>query len=288
MSKIEWTDVTWNPITGCTKVSEGCRNCYADRMHGRFSNRPFGEVTIHSDRMKQPDHWRKPRAVFVCSMGDLYHKDVPVAVILDVFDVMRRNPQHTFIVLTKRADRMPQIAPYVGAVLPNVVLGVSVEDQRAANDRVLHLLQTPAARRIVSYEPALGQVDFWCLNDGSWYDAEGAELYNALSGTAYWRNGDHGLGGGPKLDGVICGGESGPGARPMDLGWARSMRDQCSVERVPFFFKQWGEYIPHGMDCRRVGKKAAGRILDGRTHDDLPWTLHNTTPRDGGETGGET
>lgn len=294
-SKIEWTDATWNPVTGCAKVSDGCRNCYADRMHNRFSSVPFTKVVLHHDRLDNPLHWRKPRAVFVCSMSDLFQPSVPLEFIAAVFTTMAQARQHTFIVLTKRPDRMfTVIAGWQvcgltlreghGAVLPNVVLGVSVENQKAADDRIPHLLKTPAARRVVSYEPALGPV-----------------VFRGLSG----------------LSGIICGGESGPGARPMHPRWVKSARDQCAEADVAFFFKQWGEWAPawragealaecqqagsrqfpagcavHKWPCGelswRIGKKAAGRLLDGRTHDDLPWTLHNTTPRDGGETVGDT
>lgn len=304
-TKIEWATDVWNPVTGCTKVSAGCANCYAERMAPRFNGvihpAPFSTVVLHPDRLEQPLHWRKPRRVFVCSMGDLFHPDIDGNFRSSVWHIMGRCPQHTFMVLTKRADRLWVIRePYYGT-LPNVWLGVSVEDQAAADERIPLLLQTPAAVRFVSVEPMLGAVNLWALRDGSWYDAEGATRYNALTGAAWWGGtGDHGLGGGPKLDWIICGGESGPGARPMHPDWPRSPRDQCGAAGVPFLFKQWGEFVSvGGHSCtgdfgvwpdgsyhrlvggewpalgraalmRRVGKKSAGRLLDGREWDEYP------------------
>lgn len=333
-SKIEWTDEVWNPTTGCAKVSEGCRNCYAERMAGRFwGARKFTDVQLHRDRLEQPLHWRKPRRVFVDSMSDLFHEDVPFEFIAAVFGVMASAHRHTFQVLTKRPARAREFFEWledmaeftadasrdsvtnlwrchvavscaknyganvtgcrVSWPLDNAWLGVSVEDQETANARIPLLLQTPAAVRFLSAEPLLGEVRLWALNDGAWYDKEGANRYNALKGSAWWTpRGDHGLGGGPKLDWVICGGESGPGARPIDPQWVRALRDDCIRYRVPFFFKQWGEWgprpngdwretdrhwfedpygePPHGHAVYRVGKKAAGRELDGRTWDQFP------------------
>lgn len=246
-SKIEWTDATWNPVTGCDHVSAGCDNCYAERIATRFG-RPFiGAVECHPERLDLPLHWRKPRRVFVNSVSDLFHPDVPDQFIADVFDVMACHgpiARHTFQVLTKRPQRMAALLNrwadeegYVGA--PNVWLGVSVENQRYADLRIPYLLATPAAVRFLSVEP----------------------LLNAVSLTG-WLNGGFGAvyPGAPDLDWVIVGGESGRGARPMDAAWARNLRDECVAAEVAFFFKQWG-----GLSA-----KANGRELDGRTWDEYP------------------
>lgn len=321
-TNIEWATHTWNPVTGCTKVSEGCRNCYAERMVQRLGSRvharevlpngdgtwrdgedlPFGRVAWHHNRLDQPLHWRKPRRVFVCSMSDLFHPDVPDTFIRAVFTTMAVSRRHTFLVLTKRPERMLALKRHwaevgltiregFGAVLPNVWLGVSVENQATADERIPHLLQTPAAVRFVSCEPMLGPIALW-------HRMYGGHLLNMAP-----------VVNGPGLQWVICGGESGPGARPMHPDWARSLRDQCAAAGVPFFFKQWGEWAPAlvrqeegwlggacfdipgggtaaapraGINGRRyrrldrqvvavrVGKKAAGRELDGRTHDEFP------------------
>ncbi len=279
-SKIEWTDATWNPVTGCTPVSTGCANCYAKRMakrlagrHGYPKTNPF-TVTVHLDRLEEPLRWRKPRMVFVCSMGDLFHDDVPGDVIDKVFAVMELAPQHTFQVLTKRPHHM---ATYLNArgfglnPLPNVWLGTSVEDQSLAHYRIPYLLNCPAVVRFLSCEPLLGPLPNLNLDGIHW---------------------------------VIVGGESGPGARPMNSDWARDIRNQCQAAGVPFFFKQWGAYVPeqqnpaaltartaktamyvdpdgntrpariggrgHAATVQRVGKKAAGRLLDGREWNEMP------------------
>lgn len=242
-SNIEWTDETWNPIVGCSKVSAGCKHCYAERMAKRLvamgaekylgtvgeDGHWTGQTNMSHDDLNIPFRWRKPRRVFVNSMSDLFHESIPDEFIADVFHVMAVTPWHTYQVLTKRADRMRSWATCaasrcLGVIpwphlwpLPNVWLGVSVEDQAAAYARIPDLLQTPAAVRFLSCEPLLGPVDlghFLCH---------------------YWRKG---LTLGNYLDWVICGGESGPGARPMHPDWARSLRDQCQEAGVPFFFKQ--------------------------------------------------
>lgn len=233
MTKIQWTDKVWNPVTGCTKVSAGCKNCYAERIAGRrlpaggFVDRAFTDVRCHPERLDAPLRWRKPRRVFVNSMSDLFHEDVPAQFIGNVFNVCSRCPQHTFQVLTKRPERMRRI---IGAVPPppNVWLGVSVEDQATADERIPLLLQTPAAVRFVSYEPALGPVRLTSITDGTF-------------GRDALRVDDNSLGWPEKhIDWVIVGGESGPGARPCDVAWVRSVVEQCRAAGVPCFVKQLG------------------------------------------------
>ena len=245
-TKIEWTDATWNPITGCSKVSPGCKNCYAARMAKRLAGRfgypaddPF-RVTLHEDRLDAPLRWRKPRRAFVCSMGDLFHHDVPGEWIADVYSVMHEMSSvgHVFQVLTKRADRMMRaVSALVGGDVPppGIWLGVSVEnnDQR---HRIDHLLDTPAAARFVSVEPMLGPVG----------------LLDWIPDT---HDGHPDPRGGPWISWVICGAETGPGARPMERWWARDLRDQCKAAGVPFFFKR-------GSD--------GSRRLDGLMYEEMP------------------
>lgn len=236
-SAIEWTEASWNPVTGCTKVSPGCDHCYAERITERFHGPgSFTEVKLHPDRLNLPLRWRKPRRVFVNSMSDLFHQDVPDEFIGSVFEVMAKTPQHTYQVLTKRHRRMLSLLrrwagegtrhdwagpgtavfrrhdmAWVGPIpwsLPNVWLGVSVEDQRWADIRIPALLDTPAAVRWLSCEPLLGSVDL----------------------RKYLRY----------IDWVVVGGESGPGARRMDPAWAQAIVDQCALAGVPVFVKQLG------------------------------------------------
>jgi protein gp37 len=281
-SKIEWTETTWNPVTGCTPISEGCQNCYAARYakrgigdfrgdvtHGDepiLTKRDFSDVRLHSDRLEHPLHWRKPRKIFVCSMGDLFHENVPDEFIAAIFAAMSRAPQHVFQVLTKRPARMRQwlkrcgdgdtlgwithdgTAPRayngLGIIvgrsdqwpLPNVWLGVSCENQAAANERIPMLMQTPAAVRFVSVEPMLGPVNLTkkigqfsdCpeCGDGVHVDEDGCCYHCGRDVMHYGANW------------VICGCESGPGRRPAETDWIRSVRDQCSSAEVPFFLKQ--------------------------------------------------
>jgi len=296
-TKIEWAEATWNPVTGCTKISPGCEHCYAERMAKRLRGRcgypadePF-RVTVHPDRLDEPRRWRKPRLIFVCSMGDLFHEDVPLDVIWQVYRVMRDTPRHRYMVLTKRPERMADIVCRRVAwesLLPNVWLAVTVEGPEQLW-RVPLLLQCPAEVRFVSHEPALvGPVDW-----APWLpDAPGQN------------KGDiHPCG----IDWLISGGESGPGARPTHPDVFRADRDQCTAAEVPFFFKQWGEWRPplegesydtsrgragrppayivgrdgtcrcfesddidHGTVMLRVGKKSAGRLLDGVEHNGMP------------------
>ncbi len=306
-TKIEWTDATWNPVTGCSVVSPGCTNCYAMKLAGgRLRNHPSrvgltepskagpvwtGEVRLNEEWLDQPLHWREPRRVFVCAHGDLFHEAVPDEWIDGVFAVMALCPQHTFQVLTKRperakdylsvgatcirvgirheAERLFGVDP--GAVtkpLPNVWLGVSVEDQARANGRIPLLLETPVAVRFVSAEPLLGPVAI--------FDMDGpVDVPDGVPSPIHW---------------VIVGGESGPGARPMHPEWARGLRDQCQAVGVPFFFKQWGTWVPNDAAFRadvvpsavrhpwgrcqpamaHVGKRLGGRHLDRRTWDEYP------------------
>ena len=303
-SKIEWTDATWNVVTGCEKVSPGCDNCYAETFAERWRGIPGHhfetgfDVTLRPERMMLPLKWRKPKRIFVNSMSDLFHKDVPDSYIAEVFSVMARTPQHTYQVLTKRHGRMrsllsrpsfrDNLAHLADWPLPNVWLGVSVEDQKHANLRIPALVDTPAAVRFLSCEPLLGPID---LKQA--VRTLGSERGHGLTASFVHAGGCcrkfHGI------DWVIVGGESGRGARPMSPDWARSLRDQCETADVPFLFKQWGEYQPtdwkvigrpsdrrnvlvgdpiddlgHRWEMRRVGKGKAGRELDGRTWDEFP------------------
>jgi len=318
LTPIEWTDRVWNPLRGCARVSEGFRNCYAERVAWRFGSKPgtpyhglvqmtsqgpkwTGKLQLVHTALNEPGFWKKPSRVFVNSMSDLFHEAVPDEFIEKVFVVIARHPQHTFQVLTKRPQRMHDImvrwqsrgwmrAQDYG-MPANVWLGVSVEDQAAADERIPLLLTTPAAVRWVSAEPLLGPVDFTNITAAR---PRGVEQWDALR-----RQYDDEIGGGgPRVDWVVVGGESGPGARPMHPGWARSLRDQCEAAGVPFFFKQWGEWLPVELpsdeecytedgseralegrirvqrvgyqDMARVGKKAAGRLLDGVEHNRFP------------------
>lgn len=234
-TKIEWTDESWNPVTGCVKVSPGCKYCYAERFAERFrgtAGHPYAtgfDPTPRPDRLEQPFRWRSPRMVFVNSMSDLFGEFVADKYIGQVFDVMRRTPQHTYQVLTKRADRMREWVaqqPWV-AKASNIWLGVSVEDRKHGVGRIEVVRRTPAAVRFLSIEPLLEALPPLDLDGIHW---------------------------------VIVGGESGPGARPMEAQWVRDIRDRCRRAAVPFFFKQWGG----------VQKARRGRLLDGRTWDEFP------------------
>ena len=291
-TKIEWTEATWNPITGCSVTSPGCTNCYAMKLAGtRLRNHASragltidtkagpvwtGEVRFNEQWLDQPLRWKRPRMIFVCAHGDLFHESVPDEWIDRVFAVMARCPQHTFQVLTKRSARMLKYlsdptareaidtrTDYSTAwPLPNVWLGVSVEDQSRADERIPDLLATPAAVRWLSCEPLLGPVDLsdWmiCPNarDGLSMDPSTGE-YECCTQCDFT-----GIGLCP--DWVVAGGESGPGARPMHPDWARSLRDQCEAASVPFFFKQWGDHLP-GEIFHPESKRGAGAVhwLDG-------------------------
>ena len=284
-SKIEWTDATWNPVMGCTPASPGCAHCYARSMMARYAGRkgyPVSPdaVTLFPARLDQPLHWNKPRKIFVCSMSDLFHPDVPDYFVGDVFTVMRQASQHTFQVLTKRADTMLEFInrEFGGRVPDNVWLGVTAENQEQADKRIPLLLRIPAAVRFVSIEPMLGPVNLRAIRNGSYYiDARtGRHHHGQWCGEAPHKS-NH-------IDWVICGGESGPQARPMRPDWARSLRDQCTEAGVSFFFKQWGTWVPtdqyditdsadyyvYGVNfshSRRVGKV---HTLDGVEYKQFP------------------
>jgi protein gp37 len=257
-TSIEWTDATWNPVTGCTKVSQGCKNCYAERVFLRayhnhvvtdkngFSRyREFTDVQTHPARLDQPLRWKKPRRIFVNSMSDLFHEDVPVDFIVRVFEVMSACPQHQFQVLTKRPGRIGPILYgkeggwYLGSgdLLPNVWLGISAEDQATADERIPILFQTPAAVRFASLEPLLGPIDLFHVKEQTT-----GLTFNAVSkkeGIAFRTSG---------LDWVIVGGESGPGARPCNVQWIRDIIAQCRAAGAPCFVKQLGAYAVHPPD----------------------------------------
>ncbi len=310
-SAIEWTDATWNPVraknrkTGaigwhCEHVSEGCRNCYAETWNRRLGtgldykpgHMPAISVFLDPVALEKPLHWKRPRKIFVCSMTDLFAGFVKDEWLLRIFHVMARCPHHIFQVLTKRPERMrDQVLGIWGTPPPHVWFGVSVEDQMTANVRIPLLLATPASKRFLSCEPVLKEID---LERGGW------SFLGRIKGPQGRRY--------EKIDWVIAGGESGPGARPMHPDWVRNLRDQCAARGVPFFFKQWGEWFPGeledngskivarpdvdhdanadtwefrhcdfhtfpapdftGMLC--VGKKRAGRLLDGVEHNGFP------------------
>lgn len=342
-TSIEWTDATWNPVTGCTKVTPGCDNCYAETFAERWrgtAGHHFEngfDLTLRPDTLTLPLRWRKPRKVFFNIMSDLFHADVPDEYIARVWALMALTPQHTYQILTKRHGRMRALLSSsafrtaceeaqarlvhdestpmpsyerkakmsqswsAADPLRNVWLGVSVEDQARADLRVPALLQTPAAVRFLSCEPLLGPVDLY----GPIIPGRGRPTLT------YWLTGRPGpdtananttadgitmapCTTGPRLNWVIVGGESGPGARPMSPDWVRSLRDQCTASNVPFLFKQWGAYQPtgymgigtrpkgrtlvgdpiddhgHRWEMRRVGKGRSGRELDGRTWNEFP------------------
>ena len=274
-TKIDWTDKVWNPVTGCAKIGSGCLNCYAERMTRRFW-KAWGcepppnhfKVQLHPERLEQPLHWKKPRRIFVNSMSDLFHDDVPFGFVNKMWGVVVRCPQHAFQILTKRParmraffDQLPGRDVYEKRTwCKNVHLLVSASTQKEVDEAVPILLEIPAAVRGLSLEPLLGPILFRCRQRAK------------------------------RLDWVIVGGESGPGARPMHPYWVRGIRDQCVEAGIPFFFKGWGKWchvdqMPrdtwdqvdiahnlagHGQSMWPVGKKNSGRILDGRTWEEYP------------------
>lgn len=250
-SPIEWTQATWNPVGGCTILSPGCTNCYAMRLARRLEAmgqhkyagttrlsggraKWTGKIVLDEGSLALPLQWKKGRLIFVNSMSDLFHEHVPLSFIERVFSTMRSTPQHTYQILTKRAERLEELSAKISWP-PNVWMGVSVES-RAYWSRVSHLRKVPAAVRFLSLEPLLGSLAPLSLRGIDW---------------------------------VIAGGESGPGARPMKVEWVRQIRDACVDQRVAFHFKQWGG----------INKKATGRLLDGRTWDELPVSKHKSRQR---------
>jgi protein gp37 len=236
-SAIEWTDATWNPVTGCTKLSPGCAHCYAETFAERFRGvlgHPYEQgfdLKLWHERLTLPLQWKRPRMIFVNSMSDLFHADVPTAFIMEVFRVMAAADWHVFQVLTKRPERTAELSRQLQWP-DNVWMGTSVENQRFSS-RIDALRRTDARVKFLSCEPLLGPLQLDLTN----------------------------------IDWVIVGGESGHGARPMRADWARAIRDQCQAHDVAFFFKQWGAHDEAGV---RRPKKANGRLLDGRTWDELP------------------
>jgi protein gp37 len=232
-SAIEWTDATWNPVTGCTKISPGCQHCYAETFAERFRGVPGHpyqqgfDLKLWPDRLALPMQWKRSKFIFVNSMSDLFHKDVPLTYISQVFETMNKADWHVFQVLTKRAERLAELSPSLSWT-PNIWAGVSVENSDYLY-RIDYLKLSSARIKFLSVEPLLGNI---------------SALGDYLDG----------------IDWVIVGGESGHGARPMDIEWEREIRDICASRKVKFFFKQWG-----GRN-----KKAAGRVLDGRTWDERP------------------
>ncbi|MGE8022118.1 DUF5131 family protein [Peribacillus frigoritolerans] len=230
-SSIEWTEATWNPVTGCNKVSQGCKHCYAERMAKRLSamgNPRYANVfsvTLHHDLVDLPYKWKKPRKVFVNSMSDLFHEEVPLDFIQKVFKTMNETPHNTYQILTKRSKRLSELAEFLNWT-PNIWIGTSVENEDVSY-RINDLRKVPAQIRFLSLEPLIGPLNFLDLKDIHW---------------------------------VIVGGESGPGSRPMEAEWVRTIRDQCEEQRIAFFFKQWGG----------VQKHRFGRVLDNKTYDEYP------------------
>jgi protein gp37 len=232
-STIEWTEATWNPVTGCDELSPGCAHCYAKTFAERWRGTPGHpyeqgfDLKLWPERLSQPSRWRKPRMIFVNSMSDLFHEGIPDSFVKNVFEAMQAAPQHTFQILTKREQRLEQL----GAELDwpsNVWMGVSIENRRFVH-RAESLRRTPAAVRFISAEPLLGPLEGLDLTDIDW---------------------------------LIAGGESGPGHRPVKEAWLLDLRDRCRESQVSFFFKQWGGRFP----------KAGGRLLEGRTWDEFPVT----------------
>jgi protein gp37 len=252
---IAWTDATWNPVVGCNQISPGCAKCYAKALHDRRHKAalagksiapqywyPFERVRVMYDRFDDPLHWRKPRRIFVNSVSDLFHDDVPEKDIRELFSIMGRAHWHTFQILTKRSERLAKLSQSL-AWAPNIWMGVSVENQHWAEIRIPHLLETEAEIKFLSCEPLLGPLELIATSEWSKIDIL-----------------DKGI------DWVICGGESGKGYRPMNLDWARSLRDQCSEASIPFFYKQSSGLL-----------SGHGTLLDGELIQEFPAELHPST-----------
>jgi protein gp37 len=251
-TRIEWTKKTWNPVTGCTKISPGCQNCYAERMAKRLRGRcgydaenPF-KVTLHPDRLEEPLHWRKPSTVFVCSMGDLFHEDVPRWIRFEVMDIILQAKQHIFLILTKRPANMKDFfewyytkAGRTTETIKNLWLGITAENQEMADLRIPILLQIPAAVRFVSVEPMLGPVDLTAVMLPDHLQPDWAYgMPYGITFDALQPNESHIYDSENHLDWVICGSESGPNRRPANIVWMLSLKDQCVAAGVPFFLKQ--------------------------------------------------
>lgn len=242
MSKIEWTDRTWNPITGCSKISEGCRNCYAEVMTRRLCamgvkkyENGFDKVTFHEDALTEPLRWKKPSRIFVCSMSDLFHENVPYEWVDRVMETIVKTPQHTYQILTKRAERMQRylVPSFENEIPKNIWIGTTVEN-KDAKLRMIYMTPILATVNFLSCEPL--------LDDLGELDLRG-------------------------IDWVIVGGESGPNARPMKKEWVLNIKRQCDEQGVPFFFKQWGTY---GEDGVKRSKKANGHLIDGQVYQAMP------------------
>jgi len=298
-TRIEWTKFSWNPFHGCTKISDGCKYCYAERMARRLAGR-FGypeyphhfDVVMREDRMNEPATWKEPRMVFVGSMGDLFHEDVETWFILSIFHVMAGNSQHTFQVLTKRPERMYNILKRYEPA-KNIWLGVTAENQKAADERIPILLETPAAVRFVSCEPLLGWLDPTDISLGNYrylnaLNGHISKLNKNGTGYAHERKTNH-------LNLVIDGGETGPNARPSHPDWFRQIRDECIKANIAYFHKHNGEWTANAeqileLDMKnpqgykfakvgyggkeiwmaRIGKKKAGHLLDGKEWRQMP------------------
>lgn len=266
-SKIEWTDSTWSPVTGCSKVSQGCKNCYAERIAERFwKNRKFTEVRMHPERLDQPLKWRKPRKIFVNSMADLFHESVTDIFISQIFDVIEKCPQHIFQILTKRPARMyGYYIQHPIHAMKNVWTGISCEDQATADERIPFLLQTPAAIRFISAEPLLGKIDLTKIlyqYVSEWINADNSPIPKYLDclRDVNYLNTTTGKVESKKISWVIVGSESGPHARPCEEKWIREIKNQCVAADVPFFYKQFTVN----------GKKIGTPELDGKKWIDFP------------------
>lgn len=290
-SNIEWTDKVWNPVVGCNKISQGCKNCYAETMHKRLMfmqpekyNRLFLEGAFpHEPSLNIPLKWEKPSKIFVNSMSDLFHANIPFEFIDRVFRIMIEAQRHTFMILTKRPKIMLEFAKYYTrrhaegfGFSKNICLGVSVEDQQTADERIPLLLQTPAAVRFISAEPLIDKIDLTNIQTENYF-------LNSLNGDHFPRKMLLGRKiTDMKLHWVVVGGESGPKARPMYPEWIRKIRDDCKAADIPFFFKQWGEFLPIDQQLTsgvgkyyndrftKPGKKKAGRLLDEVEYNEYP------------------
>lgn len=291
-TKIPWTEETHNPFVGCSKVSEGCQNCSALPFAVRHAHNPKfpldariayqsviekkngkwnwnGKTALIESRLHDPFKWKNPRMIFLCFMGDLFHPSNSFEDIARVFEIVKQTPHHTYQVLTKRAERMAEYFEVVQDVSNNVWIGVSAENQEQADKRIPILLQIPAKVRFVSIEPMLGKIDLEKI---------------AFKKFQNWLNNNETQ---YTLDWVICGGESGHKARPLHPDWVRSLRDQCQAANVPFFFKQWGEYmifddLPNGFRGKLLRGESKWPIKNYTTDDDIVWTFHKIGKKNAG------